>query len=57
MSQYRKSSEIHSISAKANKKLSADNEQKIKIDEVSFSHKKPNLQNKLYMKYNENSGK
>ena len=55
MSQYKKSTEMHSVSAKCNKKLS--DSQKIQIDEVSYSHKKPNLQNKLYMKYNENSGK
>lgn len=63
MSQYKKTSDLQcgttSLSAKNYKKLSENYNynQKIKIDEVSFSHKKPNLQNKLYMKYNENSGK
>lgn len=59
MNQYRKSSDIYSVSAKQSYKKFGNNEQNIcniKIDEVSFSHKKPNLQNKLYMKYNESSG-
>ena len=45
MSQYRKSTEMHSVSAKCNKKLS--DSQKIHIDEVTYSHKKPKNMNQF----------
>lgn len=56
MSQYKKSTEALSVTTKSLKKYSEHQQKNIKIDEVSFSHKKPNLQNKLYMKYNDSTG-
>jgi hypothetical protein len=58
-SNYRKNTLLNSESTKNNNRKIFDinSQRKITIDEVSYSHKKPNLENKLYKKYNENSGK
>jgi hypothetical protein len=56
ISHNKKLTEVYSVSAKNNKKLS-DVGKNIRLEEVSFSQKKPNFQNKLLMKYNENSSK